>query len=429
MRAGAGLAAGALVMASSGVASSVGCANVVEVSTDGGGASATTSSGTTAPISCDTFVVRDPVVLPPGGSTRGIQLGARPDSPADALVTFIQAGIESAGPLMAGRLVDPFNTWPPKLEGLAQIDVATFYLLGPGPDGPSLVVDDARFYRRVFPSPHVIPLPPSEHVRFASSIGERFLLGRSTFMGEVQRYALTTLEGNAQLDDVVPAPCVTGAGFGAGAPVRAVDGSRAFLAALALTDPPVDDCVGPGEARTIAIERYAVPSNPSEGNTHTEGVRIPMNDGVFDFALAQMPFGAWVVYNYSGVVGQPRPLLGVPLGPDGLALGPPVPVTRPTKEGYPFQFGLGSIGDDLVVAWTNAAPLSQEILVQLVHPDGSFGAAASFVSPKVGNLGKPHLSTAPDGRGLLVAWDSDLGSKGDETTWATVARLDCMSLK
>lgn len=426
MRAGAGRAAGVLVLAWSGVASSVGCGNVV-VDSDTG----MTSSGTAAPVSCDTFVVRDPVVLSTGGPARYIQLGARPDSPADVLVTFIQAGVDSGGPLMAGRLVDPFHTWPPKLEGLTQIDTAwSSYRLGPGPDGPSLIVDGSRLYRRVFPSPDVIPLSPSGYGYawiFASSIGERFLLGQYHLTGEVRRYALTTLEGNAQLDDELPAPCVTGAGagpLGAAAPVHAADGSRAFLVAHGVTDPPVDDCVNPGEARAIAIERYAVPSNPSEGNTHTEGVRIPVNDGVYDLALAEMPFGAWVVYNYYSVVGQPAPLLGVPLGPDGLALGPPVPVTPPMEDGY--LFGLGSIRDDLVVAWTN---FSQEIFVQLVHRDGSFGAAASFFSPKVGNLLWPRVSTAADGRGLLVAWDSVLGKAGDETTWATVARLDCKSLE
>lgn len=160
-----------------------------------------------------------------------------------------------------------------------------------------------------------------------------------------------------------------------------------------------------GAPTEVAISRVRETSAPvSLGKLTSE-------DAIVDVQVAAHPDGAFVVYSTAGADGG-RIVAARVVDTGGVVAGPTA-ISPPNLA--ITAFALGSVGDQLAIAWRKDFDLAVSVF------DASFGLRAETVVVSEPSFGPSALFGSPAGEGLVVAWTAT--PPGDFRV--RLARLDC----
>lgn len=400
-------------------------------------AAAACDSRITGPDVCETLVVVQPVglsPLPTDGQTMIIApksgYAASTSESPDYAISWIKLAPDASFPVRAGTIKDPFTVWPAEATGASElVPSAVTQILASSDRGPGLLIDGHRLLLSGQSAQDVF-VPTGNNLDpfalFASNLGTRTLVAvvrthiePTTASAE---YAISSFDGTTRFEEIVPPGC-TSAVLAAAAP-RPVDAGRSgFLVGLAFPADPLQACTQSAPSTTVAVERYLIPANRKEALDHASAARIDAGAQLDGLAMVEASFGAWVVMGTYEEVG--RPLRAVRLDADGVVKGEPVLVTLTRRGSDPSHFAVSRVGDDLAVAWITDDPNRTVIQIQLVHPDGTFGATQQIVVAEDEPLflNAIHVVGSPDRRGLLLDWETFSGAPQP----VGLARLDCVA--
>lgn len=159
------------------------------------------------------------------------------------------------------------------------------------------------------------------------------------------------------------------------------------------------------------------------------GAEIELPEPVAHLALApravtaEGPGGAWLVYQSDGSTSlTPPPVMAARLDALGALVGEPFAVTPDGATQGPIA--AAALGERLVVVWYDAIdPGPPSLVAQLVEPDGSLGPSAWLTSEPWIDPSRLALLGSPDGKQFVVAWTSS--SSGPEERRVRIARFGC----
>lgn len=386
------------------------------------------SSGVVVTPSCDALVVIEPIVAaatPP--LARAPEIGTLP-STGEVFLSYIEAPPSTPGVLGAGQM-KPFATWPPEITGLVDLtsDVLD-YITGPGPEGPVALIrhgmgESSHLAMQLLPQIDGISLfTGSDDVLFAAAIPDRYLAAQLTLTPGYHVLQVGSYQPSSLPQNEEPLLCLLGGARGAGVP-----SGSGFLVALSEPDPPEPGCsLTPPPGSVVSLMRYESPAEPGSFLVRTQGDRIfTRPDPLARILLTPASFGAWVVFQSEGSPSvTPPPIFAARVGANGKLLAPnepPVAVSPDSVVSSPIA--ATALGDSVAVAWIeNLDPSSPVIVVQIVRPDGSLGAATSFPTANLWLTGqRMGMVASADATSLLLAWEGGLGEPH-----LGLARIDCV---
>lgn len=401
----------------------------------GAGSTSVTSSSSTSSSSstgggssgCDALVVVDPITVAPTPTlARAPEIGLL-DASGELFLSFIEAPPGTPGLLRAVRMA-PFAVWPPEFGAYVDLDADVLdYVAGPGPSGPVGLLRHGTggqtFLATTFlPQLEGVPLSTGQDdLLFVAAIPDRYLAAQASQAPSYNVLGVGSYQPSSLPQSEDPLLCITTRVLGAGVP-----SGSGFLAGFVEPDPSEPSCDpgAPLPGTVVSLMRYESPPEPGSFLERKQGERFVAIEPIAHLHLAPASFGAWAVFQTDGstsltfppVVAAridssaqplvPGELIGV--APDGVTAGP---------------IAVAALGDALVVAWVeNLDPSAPTIIVQIVEPDGSLGAATSFSTQEAWLSGRIRLQASADGRGLLAAWDGNF-----DGALIGLARLDCVN--
>ncbi len=180
------------------------------------------------------------------------------------------------------------------------------------------------------------------------------------------------------------------------------------------------------EPEFTGVQRVALsaPGSPRYRSGYmTPGDYATLTEEMEHLAMAPAPFGAWVVLQSNGATAEvPPPIQGFRVDPNGEYIGDPALFELASIFFIPLDIAVAAVGDDLALAWIDAIdPSAPTIQIQLIHADGSKGAATSISTNDAWYSGGLQLLSSADGNELLVSWVAP-----DDKGTVALARVDCV---
>lgn len=402
-----------------------------------GGAPATTGTtgptGTTSPSSggaapdCASLVAEEEIVIAPGpGLATSPQLAQLPGS-NDVLLSFLDAPAGDGGALFAAR-VEAFGAWPPAFDEPALLHPAVArYKVGPGPAGPVALLHppgaQPALATSIYPQLESldVPLTPHDDVLFVAAIQDRYFFGERSETGAYDVLALGSHQPGSLPQSEGPLVCLSPPLI-----ARGVPSGPGFLAAYLEPDPPEPGCVpaAPLSGTIVSVSRYEAPPGLGAHLERTQGQRFVNSEPAVHLALAPASFGAWVVFQTDGSTSRSAPpVVAARLDAGGKAMSPGEPT--PVSPGGVIMpdVAVASLGDTLAVAWIDAIdPSAPVIVLQLVRPDGTLGAATSIPTNAAWYTGALQLLPSAAGDALLLAWETF-----EQDGQVALARIRCLN--
>lgn len=393
---------------------------------------------------CEVLTVVEPVTTSPLPELgRDIHVSPLANEAADYFASFVRGDEVFGEVLKGGRMLDPFETWPPEIVDVGDRFVgAAFHLhvretgtaAGPSAEPPLLV--DGHTLARPGDPPLPLAVPGSDDFAvLVSTIGTRSLVGSvhrvsGDYPDGLFSYGITLLDGNAKLAQPHPPACIKSSPHLTGTQLATSATRPGFLVGMAGNAEPSETC---GDARPgfVVLERFLTPATPATQLELESVARIDAGGEVTFFRLVAAKDRIWLVFASSSDRAT-QTLQAMPLDADGDPVGPVIPLDGPVSGGPPFDgaplqprlFETSVVGDDLAVAWEDHDAAGHPIHVQLVHRDGALGPHTSFKTPDTqARFADVQITSDPDRRGVIVAWEKDdLGKRH-----AGMARVDCLA--
>jgi hypothetical protein len=384
------------------------------------------SGGAGGSSGCDALVVVEPVTVAPTPTlARAPEIGL-PDASGEFFLSFIEGPSETPGLLRAVRMA-PFTVWPPEFGAYLDLDTDILdYVAGPGPAGPVALIHHGSggltFIATTFlPQLDSVPIGSGEtDLLFVTGIPDRSLFAQAYPSPSNSVLNVGSYQPGSLPQTEEPLICITSPELGA-----AVPSGSGFLAAFVEPNPPESSCEpdAPLPGTVVSLMRYESPVAPGSFLERKQGARFVASEPIAHLHLAPTSFGAWVVFqtdgstsltfpqvvaarvDFSGQPVVPGELIGV--SPDGVTSGP---------------IAVAALGDAVAVAWIETLdPTTPRVVIQIVGPDGSLGAATSFLTEEAWFSRRIRLQASADGRGLLAAWEGNFGD-----VLIGMARIDCV---
>jgi len=396
--------------------------------TSGSSSSASSSVGGGYP-GCDALVVVDPVAVAPTPTlARAPEIGL-PDQSGEVFLSFIEATFDAPGALRAVRMA-PFVEWPPPEFGaFLDLDTDIFdYVTGPGPAGPVALLRHASGGGEALLATTFLPhiegiglFSGGDDLLFVTAIPDRYFAAQADEVPGYNVLDVGSYQPNSLPQSEDPYVCITSRVLGA-----AVPSGTGFLAAFAEPNPPKPatcDPLFPLPGSVVSLMRYESPAGFGSFLDRKQGERLGAVEPLVHLKMAPASFGAWVVFQTDGSTSRVQPgvvALRVDTGAQQLV---PGEIIRVSPDGVTWgPIAVAALGDALVVAWVEAIdPSAPTIMVQIVAPDGTLGAATSIPTNVAWLKDRLRLQASADARGILVAWESDLGA-----ALIGLARIDCI---